>query len=258
MKIAVCYSGFLRSIRDTYPHIISQLSLESHDVDYFIHTWDTSQYSDEIEYTKEYIKPKLMMCETPKEFQRHPYNFINPDQSFSDYCDEFEKAGEDDKKIFEPPSQDNNYHFHKDLEVTRFKYYSSFPYNFLSEFYSFYKTLDLKKIYEQQQDFKYDCVVRIRSDHIFHYNIDIESFDMNKMNVLNCAYHRDTDLTINNHFACASTKLMDIYGECFLFIPVYYFTYKVDFIQELYIGKHLRVNNIPINKFNVPYTLIRK
>ena len=39
MKVAVCYSGFLRNIEKTFPNILDKM-LSSHNVDFFIHTWD--------------------------------------------------------------------------------------------------------------------------------------------------------------------------------------------------------------------------
>ena len=256
MKVAVCYSGFLRSIHDTYPHIISQLSLGSHDVDYFIHTWDVPEYDSEIKYARKFIKPKMMMCETQKKFERNPYHFINSDLTSSQYLQQLTESGEH-KKYYTPPSQENNYHFHKELEIVKFKHYSCWPFNFLSQFYSIHKSLDLKKIYEQNNNIKYDYVIRLRTDLYFNTKTDIQFFDSNKINVLNSACHKGTDLTINDHFACSSSDLMDIYSECFLFIPVYYFTYKIDLVQELYIGHHLRVNDILVNKMNIITTIIR-
>tara|TARA_Y100000114_G_scaffold156679_1_gene184748 strand:+ start:1343 stop:2167 length:825 start_codon:yes stop_codon:yes gene_type:complete len=256
MKIAICYSGFLRNIEKTHFNILNKFKLKSHEVDYFIHTWDVPEYSLENEYARNNIKPKIMMCESQKKFEINPYYFINANLTASEYSDQLIKSGEN-KKFYDPPSKENNYCFHKDLELVKFKHYSSYPFNFLSQFYSIHKSLYFKKIYEQNNSIKYDYVIRLRTDICFHTEIDIQSFETSKINVIASAHHKGTDLTVNDHFACSSSDLMDIYGDCFLFIPAYYFTYNIDFIQELYIGHHLRVNNIPIKTVNISTSIIR-
>jgi len=242
MRVAVCYSGFLRNIQKTFPNI-SQQMLKGHDVDFFIHTWNVPEYSEEIFYSKSTICPKLILVEEQKAFEKNPYGFINCNTTPEQYLNDLKSSGED-KKFFEKPSKENNFDFNKDLEVVKFGYYSSFPYNFLSQFYSFYKAIDLKKIYEQNNGFEYDCVIRIRPDVYLNEQIDLNSLNMSYMN-------------INDHFACSSSKLLDLYGECFLFLSTYYFIYGVDFIQEIVLGKHFEVNNFYINKLSTSYLITR-
>jgi hypothetical protein len=247
MKVAVCYSGYLRILEKTFPHI-RDVIFSGHDVDYFVHTWENDIYLSNVKYAKENLKPKLFLQETPKSFERNPYSFINCDLTEKKYLDQLRKSGED--KVFTPiPCKENNFKFDRTAEVVKFRYYSSYPYDVLSQYYSIYKSIELKKIYEQQNNFEYDCVVRIRSDFICN-PIEIEKYNLNQINLPNCPTHMGTDLTVNDHFAFSSSKNMDIYSECFLFIPTYYFIYKVDFIQELLLGKHLRVNKLDINKIN--------
>lgn len=255
MKVSVCYSGFLRNIQKTFPNIMEKM-LKDHEVDFFVHTWNVDEYSEEISYSKSVISPKLTLIEDQKGFEKNPYRFINCNTTPEQYLKELESSGED-KKFFEQPSKKNNFKFDKDLEVVKFGYYSSFPYNFLSQFYSFYKAIDLKKIYEQNNQFEYDCVIRIRPDVYLYDQIDLDTLDMSLMNVFDAPYHKGTDLTINDHFACSSSKLLDLYSECFLFLSTYYFIYGVDFIQEIVLGKHLQVNEVNVNKLPVNYLITR-
>jgi hypothetical protein len=255
MRVAVCYSGFLRNIQKTFPNI-SQQMLKGHDVDFFIHTWNVPEYSEEISYSKSTICPKLILVEEQKAFEKNPYGFINCNTTPEQYLNDLKSSGED-KKFFEKPSKENNFDFNKDLEVVKFGYYSSFPYNFLSQFYSFYKAIDLKKIYEQNNGFEYDCVIRIRPDVYLNEQIDLNLLNMSYMNIFDAPYHKGTNLTVNDHFACSSSKLLDLYGECFLFLSTYYFIYGVDFIQEIVLGKHFEVNNVHINKLSTSYLITR-
>jgi hypothetical protein len=255
MKVAVCYSGFPRNIQKTFPNIVNKM-LKDHDVDFFIHTWNVDEYQDEIDYVKKDIVPKLFLVEDQKKFQRNPYYFINSKTSPEEYLNQLNLSKED-KKFFPIPSKENGFEFYKDLEVVKFGYYSSFPYNFLSQFYSFYKAIEFKKIYEQNNDFEYDCVIRIRPDVYLYDDINLKDLNLNVLNVFDAPFHRGTTLTVNDHFACASSSLLDIYGECFLFLSTYYFSYGVDFIQEIILGKHLEVNNIDLNKMSTSYLITR-
>ena len=255
MRVAVCYSGFLRNIQKTFPNIMSKI-LKTHDVDFFIHTWDVDEYGEENLYAKDIINPKLILIEEQKRFERNPYRFINCNTTSDRYLKDLKLSGEN-KKFFEPPSAENNFKFDKELEVVKFGHYSSFPYNFLSQFYSFYKAIELKKIYEQNNGIEYDCVIRIRPDVYLYDDINLSSLDMSLLNVFQAPLHKGTRLTVNDHFACASSKLLDLYAECFLFLPTYYFVYGVDFIQEIVLGKHLEVNEVCLNKISTQYLITR-
>tara|TARA_R110000868_G_scaffold208480_2_gene457915 strand:- start:1114 stop:1920 length:807 start_codon:yes stop_codon:yes gene_type:complete len=255
MKIAVCYSGFLRNIQKTFPNIVSKM-LKTHDVDFFFHTWNVEEYQNEIEYSKNNIRPKLFLNENQKNFERNPYYFINSKITSDEYLCQLKQSSEN-KKFFPIPSEENNFKFYKDLEVVKFGFYSSFPYNFLSQFYSFYKAIELKKIYEQNNNFEYDCVIRIRPDVYLYDDIHLEDLNLNVLNVFDAPFHKGTKFTVNDHFASSSSKLMDIYGECFLYLSTYYFTYGIDFIQEIILGKHLEFNCIEINKMSTNYLITR-
>jgi hypothetical protein len=50
---------------------------------------------------------------------------------------------------------------------------------------------------------------------------------------------------------------MDVYSECFLFLATYYFAYKIDFIQEIILGKHLEVNDAKVTKHPIQYLITR-
>ena len=60
MKIAVCYRGHLRTLSQTFENQKNNLFFD-HEVDFFCHTWN--EYSDEIEYLKNFVKPKRILVE---------------------------------------------------------------------------------------------------------------------------------------------------------------------------------------------------
>jgi hypothetical protein len=50
---------------------------------------------------------------------------------------------------------------------------------------------------------------------------------------------------------------MGIYTDLYIYMPCYYFIYKIDFISEMFVGLHLMENKIPIHKIPRHYTLLR-
>ena len=77
-------------------------------------------------------------------------------------------------------------------------------------FYSLEKANDLKKKYEEKNNFKYDCVIRLRTDEFFYKDVgSLDDYDLNTVNVFDEYAH--LDYGINDHFAFGSSKLMDKY-----------------------------------------------
>ena len=82
--------------------------------------------------------------------------------------------------------------------------------NIISMFYSLEKANDLKKKYEEENNFKYDCVVRLRTDEFFFHEIQsLDVYDLNAVNVLD--EFAPLDYGLNDHFAFGASKLMDKY-----------------------------------------------
>jgi hypothetical protein len=82
--------------------------------------------------------------------------------------------------------------------------------NIISMFYSLEKANNLKRKYEEENNFKYDCVVRLRTDEFFYKDIgSLNNYNLNTVNVHNEYAH--LDYGINDHFAFGSSELMDKY-----------------------------------------------
>ena len=80
--------------------------------------------------------------------------------------------------------------------------------NILSMFYSLEKANKLKKEYENRKNFKYDCVVRLRTDEFFKDKIGpINNYPLNTINVLDEFAH--LSYGINDHFAFGNSINMD-------------------------------------------------
>lgn len=257
MKIAIEYSGHLRFIKETFPKLkdifVSRENIEFY---VFVHTWDCSR-QDDIQYMKNIIKPHRYFIEKQKHFERHPYQLINFDLTHEEYKNDVQrlKWNEDNpndiKEFHDKPSADNNFKFDKDVQVVKFDYYSSWPFNNLSMFYSIHQVGLLRKSYAQEFNIEYDYVVRLRSDVNFTNMIDVDNhIDKDKINVFDSAPHNGYfgKYTIQDQFAIAKPDLMNIYDDVFVYLPCYYVNFKIDWITEILLGFHLMYNEVPIKK----------
>jgi len=169
MKIALCFSGQPRFIEQVAPSILENV-IGDHDVDVFAHLWfdedlQTKPYKyggtgkwkdqrispDAIEKFKEIYKPKGILVENSKKFldSNLSGNYL---ASLKRY-----KWGSIDN-----PDEPN-------FEVRDVN-------NIISYYYSLMKVCTLKKEYEHENDFKYDYVLKIRTDSIVHNKIQYEGF----------------------------------------------------------------------------------
>jgi len=266
MKIALEYAGHLRFIQQTFPNINKYFySNEQIEFYYIFHTWDCSKPED-IEYMKTTIKPHKYFIDTQKNFERHPYQLMNVNMNHEDYKNdknrlEHNLKNPDKKEFFEKPSIENNYTFNKDLEVVIFGdyYYSHYPFNTLSLLYSIHQVGLLRKLFSQENNIKFDYVIRIRSDMHFTESINLDILDKTKLNVFDAAPHPGPfgKYTIQDQFAVGIPKYMNIYDDLFIYLACYYFIIKLDWISEILLGYHLYYNQIPINKIPRTFLLLR-
>tara|TARA_R110002050_G_scaffold5805_2_gene24994 strand:+ start:210 stop:860 length:651 start_codon:yes stop_codon:yes gene_type:complete len=115
----------------------------------------------------------------------------------------------------------------------------SYEENAKSMFNSIYESNELKKQYEEANDFKYDLVVRCRYDLLFnaHTNYVIDD----NIHVINRPGGRGG---INDWYAYGNSQNMDIYSSVF---ACYKDTENVKEIgPEKLLGEHVQKNNVPV------------
>ena len=224
MKVAIQYSGHLRFIRETFPKI-REIFLADEQIEfYFIfHTWDDSLPED-IDYMKNVIKPHRYYVDSQKNFERHPYQLMNVDDNHDDYKNNKDRLKwnserpNDIKKYFEKPDSNNNYKFDKDLEVVKFDYYSHYPFNTLSLFYSMHQTSFLTNSYAQENNINFDYVIRMRSDLEIFVPINLNSLNKDFLYVFEAAPHNGElgKYTTHDQFAIGTSKIMSLYNDLFM------------------------------------------
>lgn len=268
MKVAIEYSGHLRFIRDTYP-LIKQMIVSNEEIEFyvFIHTWDESMVED-IEYMRNTIQPARFIIDKQKKFERHPYTYINSNITEDEYKNSENRLEWNNKWIetrpdyvkhfFEVPSPNNNYNFDKDLEVTRMPMYSHYPYNTLSLFYSMHQVHVLAMSYKHEHNITFDFVIRMRSDMIIS-PINLSNVNPDVITVFDAAFHPGEfgKYTIHDQFAIGNEDNMTTYTDLFVYLPVYYFIFTLDWISEILVGFHLQYNKICIEKIERKYRLLR-
>ena len=87
--------------------------------------------------------------------------------------------------------------------------------------YSLMKANEIRKVYEEETQTKYDWVIRSRYDFALNVVIPFEELDNTKMYIPNCRMspHRDFG---NDQFAFSSAENMDKYADCFNQIDKFY------------------------------------
>lgn len=132
MRIAICFSGQLRTGVESSYNLLNFFGDSLPDCDFFIHTWN-------INTTK-------------------PYNGIIENNELEFVSNEYiEKI----KSIYNP----------KEINVENFfEFNQKYPQRFyISElWYSFMKSVEMKRNFEIKNNFTYDYVVKLRPDIIFH------------------------------------------------------------------------------------------
>lgn len=220
MKIAFCFSGQPRDVMNTIESIKDSWS-KNHEVDFFYHSWygnkdicfrndaPSDTYSENIfEYIDSVLNPRDSLIENQIFF----------------------------KKRYRDSLHWPCYHPVFNLNPDQ---------NIQSMFYSMKKCNELKKKYEQENNFVYDAVVKCRFDYIFTKEYNLEEFDLNYLHTKNDCRH--TDYAINDHVALSNSKNMDIYCSLFDNLEDHY-NNGVEFNPEVILGYHVTVNGLKISK----------
>lgn len=194
MKVAVCFSGQIRTAKECAPNLKAFFSSDKHEIDFFIHTWDNTSYKN-FNGTNIYPQRDRFITEDEINFLKETYNpKVIKVESHSNYLKRFVENG-----------------FGNGLEL----------------WYSFYKSIILKKWYERNEKFKYDVVIKIRLDCMFK---NIDNFDKHIEHILNTSdntiathFRYDSSwrsilnkISANDIFFVSNSKTMDLYSTFFI------------------------------------------
>ena len=120
--------------------------------------------------------------------------------------------------------------------------------------YSWQKVNDLKKTYENENNFKYDLVIKVRTDILVHTYLDDAEISDSK-NILYVGSHINENAYVKYHmsnssvpdcFAFGSSELIDVYCDCIETLKK-----GTTLKSESLLGLHLKENNIAHKLSNV-------
>lgn len=220
MKIALCFSGQPRYLKEAYSGIYSNL-IEKYSPDVFVHTWWDESMAD-----------KKMELSTTLSYNRTYYwekNTINMIKKL--YLP---------KKIFYQPQINFKIYDNVNYELCN-------PQSVHSMFYSLEKSNKLKKKYEEDNNFVYDVVIRCRFDTLFD-KFDINFYDID-MSYINC--HVMNHNIPNDQFAISNSKNMDKYSSVYSNLEQYQKFGWTGFIGERLLKYHMDLNNLNWNNSNL-------
>ena len=218
MKIALCLSGQPRFVDEVAPYIISNVC-EGYDVDVFAHIW----FDENI-------------VNGPYKIGSKNDQWINQ-RLKSTAVDDLLKIYKPVSYLIEPSKNfiDGQIHFETSLKrywtwgEPGIEFRNRIINNTLSYFYGLNQVNNLKKTYEYANGFKYDWVVRCRTDTIIHTKINYEKYDPNLINFSGLS--NQPDGMINDWFDFGGSKVMDAFMSLF---PVF----------DLVMDKCLRENDM--------------
>lgn len=133
-KLAICFSGAPRTLDQTSPYIKQYIGNLWDNCDFFYHTWD-------IETTSPWSK----------EDKKEPYSI---DYAKIEYFNNFYKP----KRISIDSLEGSFVHFKSQMPMWT----------------SFGRVIQMKKLHESENNFKYDVVIRIRPDLVMHSSKSLE------------------------------------------------------------------------------------
>ncbi len=219
MKIALCLSGQPRYLEIGYEHLFREF-LSKYSIDVFSHLWfDSKLKNTPFSYTINYPNRNELWRENLNDLILNLYK--------PKLC------------LFEEPKQ--------------FSFYSEANYgmgktNNCSMFYSIQKCNELKLEYERIHNFKYDLVIRARTDLVIsNFTLNLNNIDKQKIHTssTHCYFPDGTEIN-NDQIAIGSSPLMDAYSSLYNFLYFYWFKDKPESMcGERILTHHLRNCNIP-------------
>jgi hypothetical protein len=195
LKIAICLSGLTRHHSNCLTTI--EKHFKNHNVDIFCHSYEVKD-ADKIvrdawskRITKEYYQNlNLSIAEVLSLF--NPKEFI---------IEEYDAIAEHLVRIF--------------LEIVNIKGVAIDPLggnSTISMHYSLMMSNHLRRLYQDRTKAEYDVVFRMRYDSEVLHMLDLENYDLSKLNI---PYGLDWEGGVNDQFAFGPPDLMDKYMDLF-------------------------------------------
>lgn len=235
MRVALCLSGQTRSMERCLDSLVEHI-VEPLDADVFFHFW-----------TESITHPAL-----DQNWYQLPGRPDWPPFEGDLACSAFQ-ALKPRKFIVQPQLQfdDSAYQAGCTPENSRMQAVSfQHP---LSMYYSIYMANHCKAVWEREHGFRYDCVIRCRTDMRFSAPLDAAWLaDLSKMYIPEEHGYGG----YNDQFAFSSSDNMDRYADCFNFIPIH-FQRGGNFHPETILRRNIEEHALEVVGIPETYELVR-
>jgi hypothetical protein len=220
MKVALCLSGQARFLEICYYESMKPYILEAFNPDVFIHTWDISNMVGEHFRNG---NDWAMGDKIPKNLMETMLTLYNPVNCIIEPQIQFE-SNKWSNRLMPSIKSDHLY----------------------SMFYSIYKSNELKKQYEQKNNFIYDWVIRIRFDMAIPSGpLPLNKLDNNFLWVATGCF--DNNNGYLDSLGYSHSKIMDIYSDTFNHIDdIIDKNPNMGVCGEYVLRKHIDGNQIPV------------
>jgi len=230
-RIALCYSGRPRSILDCYKNHQDNFGLGNDNVDVFAHLW----FDETL---------------TGTNFRQDVGQGTWPNNEIKKWIDE---NWSPKKIVYETPRSFD----HMFTENWNTQWHQSHPKdNQISMFYGIEQAINLKKQYENEHKFKYDYVVRMRTDlNFMKHPGNLEQYDKTKLHVFNVIPGQDwiqtevKDFAILDIIAWGGSDVMDKYATTYSNLEKIVEENCPTFTPDAILGYNaVKVNNLNVQK----------
>ena len=222
MKIAVCMSGHFRDYDQKVDSLFNNV-IKSHECDFFIHSWTNLGFSFN-GLDSEGFKKYGFNRNSPDLDQQDVINRFHPVRYKFEVYEEFEPDFIEEAKYYtrlnpwDPPTGDR----------------------LISQKKKIYLCDLLRRDYEQQNNFRYDVVIRLRPDIAFNRSIDIAQYDLSSLHMpTEYGYNIASDI-----FCFGNSDLMTQYSDLYINLRHLYDTTGVKFNPHELLREYLQTNRI--------------
>lgn len=222
IKVALCLSGQPRFYNTKSFESLNNFIINEYDTDVFIHSW----ISKELDYKYEYAPwSKISFLRIPVT-AKNELEFLYKPKSIK--CEE--------PRIF--------YQFYKEGDYS--------ANNIPSMFYSVQQADTLRQEYENKNNFRYDYVIRARTDTLLNSFVDITLLDKNYIHIPN---NCPNTTCYNDNFSISGKNISNSCYNTFDILEEYFS--KNNRAESMWL-KNLQLNNIPVNLIHIDQNFIRE
>jgi len=225
MKIALCFSGGIRNLKENYSSIKKSL-LDPLKPDVFIHGWYFKV--DELKNTHKMYRGKETEID-------EVFSLLHPKKIKLEVYDKFKE--EELGKMFKVKEVQSKYQDNTRLSEL-------YP-NTVGMFWSIYQANLLKQQYEKDNKFKYDIVIRVRPDFEFFTELNLQVLKLVEKNTLLMPLDNYAFITQQcDKFAISDSETMDYYSSLILSMNSYQDKFPNHFWDgPSILDKHLKEQN---------------